>query len=280
MAVALDVAGRGDPLVLVHGLATTRSVWRHAAPLLARRRTVVTLDVPGFGASEPAGPGFELDEVADEVLRGLRAAGVGEPFELVGHSMGAAVALTLAGAAPDSVRSLVLVSPAGLRPLPSLAANGLGVLAAAYVPLRRAASPLAEVSWGRRLLMTGGVVDGAALPPREVRTLLAASSGAKRTRHALRAVAGADLRGLLRELPMPVGGVWGEGDRVIPPGGVATLLALRPGAACEVVAGAGHISMVERPDAFVAALERVLASDRVGRLCQTSPFGERVLQGS
>jgi 3-oxoadipate enol-lactonase len=174
--------------------------------------------------------------------------------------MGGAVALTLAARAPQSVRSLVLVSPAGLRPLPSLVASGLGALAAAYVPVRRAGAPLARVAWGRRLLMAGGVVDGAALAPDEVRTLLTASSGATRTRQALRAVVEADLRGMLRDLPLPVGGVWGEGDRVIPPGGAATVLALRPGARCEVVPGAGHISMVERPEAFVDALERVLAA--------------------
>lgn len=260
-ALALDVTGRGRPLVLVHGLATTRSVWRHAAPLLARRRRVVALDVPGFGASAPAGRGFELDAVAAAVLDGLRRAGVREPFELVGHSMGAAVALTLAGGAPGSVRSLVLVSPAGLRPLPGAVATALGGLAAAYMPLRRAASPLAGAPWGRRVLMIGGVVDGAALPAAEVRTLVAASRGATRTRQALEAVVRADLRDVLRDLPLPVGGLWGEGDRVIPPGGAATVMALRPGAACEVVAGAGHISMVERPREFVAALERVL--DRI-----------------
>jgi pimeloyl-ACP methyl ester carboxylesterase len=260
MALSLDVAGRGRPLVLVHGLATTRSVWRHVVPLLARSRRVVTLDVPGFGASDPAGPGFDLGDVADGVLKGLRAARVREPFELVGHSMGGAVALTLAARAPERVRSLVLVSPAGLRPLHPLAATGLGALAAAYVPVRRAGAPLAQLAWGRRLLMIGGVVDAAALVPEEVRKLLAASGGARRTRQALRTVVEADLRGLLRDLPLPVGGVWGEGDRVIPPGGAATVMALRPGAHCEVIAGAGHISMIEQPEAFVEVLERVLAA--------------------
>ena len=265
------MTGRGEPLVLMHGLATTRSIWRHVAPRLARSHRVVTLDVPGFGASPPTGPGFALDEVADAILGGLRGAGVDEPFALVGHSMGGALALTLAARSPDSVRCLVLVSPAGLRPLPALAAEGLGALAAAYIPLRRAAAPLAAVGWGRRMLMTGGVVDGAALPAAEVRALLAASSEAKRTRQALRAVVEADLRALLRDLPLPVGGIWGEGDRVIPPGGAATVMALRPAATCEVVADAGHISMIERPEAFVEALERVLAA-----IGPSSPSGERV----
>lgn len=261
--LGLDVSGHGDPLVLVHGLATTRSVWRHVVPLLATRRRVVAIDVPGFGGSDPAGPGFDLDQVGDAIAGGLREAGVSEPYDLVGHSMGAAVALTLAANEPSAARALVLVSPAGLRPIPAFAASWIGTLAAAYVPLRRMASPLADMPWGRRLLMTGGVLDGAALAPSEVRLLLAASGGARRTRQALRAVAAADLRALLSELPQPVGGLWGEGDRVIPPGGAATLRELRPGAICEVVADAGHIAMVEQPDSFAAALERVLSALRV-----------------
>jgi 3-oxoadipate enol-lactonase len=174
--------------------------------------------------------------------------------------MGAAVALTLAACEPDAVRSLVLVSPAGLRPIPFVAAAALGLAAELYIPVRRRAAPLAGWSWGRRLLMAGGVGDGAALEPAVVRQLVGASLGARRIGPALSAVASADLRDLLAGLPMPVGAVWGRDDRVIPPGGAQTVRRLRPGAACEVVDGAGHISMVEQPDAFVEALERVLVA--------------------
>ena len=59
--MTVDITGRGDPLVLIHGLATTRSIWRHAAPRLAATRAVVTLDVPGFGAARPVGRGFDLE---------------------------------------------------------------------------------------------------------------------------------------------------------------------------------------------------------------------------
>jgi pimeloyl-ACP methyl ester carboxylesterase len=255
---AVDVAGRGETLVLVHGLATTRAIWRHAAPRLARTRRVVTLDVPGFGAARPAGRGFALEDVAERIRDELRAAAVTEPFDLVGHSMGAAVALTLAALDPAAVRGLVLVSPAGLRPLPFAAGAALGIAAELYIPARRRAAPLAGWSWGRRLLMAGGVRDGAGLEPGVVRELVGASRGARRIGPALTAVVCADLRDVLRELPLPVGALWGRSDRVIPPGGAHTVLALRPDAACEVIDGAGHISMVERPAAFVAALERVL----------------------
>lgn len=258
--MTVDVLGRGDPLVLIHGLATTRTIWRHAAPRLAAGRQVVTLDVPGFGAARPVGRGFDLEVVSDRVAEHLCASGIGEPYDLVGHSMGAAVALTLAALRPAAVRSLVLVSPAGLRPIPLAAAAALGVAAELYIPLRRRAAPLASWSWGRRLLMAGGVVDGAALEPAVVRQLVGASLGARRIGPALSAVASADLRGLLAGLPAPVGAVWGRDDRVIPPGGMQTMRRLRPEAICEVVDGAGHISMVEQPEAFVEALERVLVA--------------------
>ena len=251
---------RDEPIVLIHGLATTRSIWRHAAPRLAATRRVVTLDVPGFGAAAPAGRGFDLDDVARRIAEELRARRVPRPYVLVGHSMGGALALKLAALRPADVRAVVLVSPAGLRPIPFPAAAAMGAAAELYIPLRRRAAGLAGWSWGRRLLMAGGVADGAALAPAVVRELVGASAGARRIGPALSAVASADLRDQLAALPMAVGAVWGSEDRVIPPGGAQTVLRLRPAAVCEIVEGAGHISMVEQPDAFVAALERVLVA--------------------
>jgi pimeloyl-ACP methyl ester carboxylesterase len=108
--------------------------------------------------------------------------------------------------------------------------------------------------------MAGGVADGAALEPAVVRELVAASRGARRIGPALSAVASVDLRGVLAGLPLPVGALWGRDDRVIPPGGLQTVRRLRPDAVCEIVDGAGHISMVERPGAFAKTLQRVVVA--------------------
>ena len=125
-------AGSGDaePLLLIHGLGTSQVIWDAVVPGLARTRRVVTIDLPGFGRSAPAGPGFELGAVADRVARGLAAHGVSGPLDVVGHSLGGAVALTLAVDRPRLVRRLVLVAPAGLhaRTLPRpLIQGALGV---------------------------------------------------------------------------------------------------------------------------------------------------------
>lgn len=245
--------------MLVHGLATTRRIWGRVVPLLQAERRVVAIDVPGFGASPPAGPGFELDEVAAAIDAGLERAGVPRPFDLVGHSMGGAVGLALATRRPESVRALVLAAPAGLQPLPPVAATALGLAGSALVALRRAGAPLAANPWGRRLLLVGGSVDGARFTAEQVRQLVGASGGATRVRAALTAVAATDLREAAATLPMPLGVIRGARDPVFGAAAAAAMAACRPGLAVTTLDDAGHIAMAERPGAFAAALVELLA---------------------
>ncbi len=203
---AVDVLGDGEPLVLLHGLATTRAIWRRAAPLLAdpagrdARRA-------GVRAAPPAGRGFDLDRVADRVIDELRGAVGAEPVELVGHSLGAAVALTLAVRHPAPSAASCSSPPRACArcPSPSPRRRRRGE---ALHPGRRRAAPLAAWGWGRRLLMAGGVVDGAALAP-------ASCASSSATRAARGASAGArhggdaDLRPALAAFAMPVGALWG-----------------------------------------------------------------------
>jgi pimeloyl-ACP methyl ester carboxylesterase len=258
--LAVETHGHGEPLVLVHGLATTRVIWRRVVPALSRRRRVLTLDVPGFGGSEPVGRGFDLDAVAAAIASGVARAGAQRPFDLVGHSMGGALAIVLAARDPAAVRRLILVAPAGLRPMPPRVARLFGAGASTFIPLRRRAAGLADQRWGRRLLMTPGTADPGALPPAEVRAMLDASRGATRIAEALASAASADLRPLLRGLDVPVGALWGDRDRIIPPGGLDTVATQRPDAPIARIPGAGHIPMMETPAAFVAALESVFAA--------------------
>ena len=155
MALAVERVGSGDPLVLVHGVGTTRAVWRHTVPYLAAHRDVVSLDLPGFGDSPPAGPGFPLDEVADAVAS--EAIGSAEaPLDLLGASLGGAVALALAGRRPDLVRSLILLAPAGFAPRPGAIAAPAGLAAAGFMYGRRVlGAPLVGNPLARRALLWG-----------------------------------------------------------------------------------------------------------------------------
>jgi pimeloyl-ACP methyl ester carboxylesterase len=256
--VAIDALGTGEPLVLIHGLATTRQVWDLVVPALSDDRQVVTLDLPGFGQSPPADDGYELDAVAARIAAGLADHGVRAPFDLVGHSLGAGVALTLAGARPELVRRLVLVAPAGFLQLPRLAALAAASAADSMLAVRRALVPLTDLGWGRRVLLGFAAADAASMSPTQARLIVNSSAGARRTARALATIAAADLRPLLSTVPAPLGLIWGERDRTVPARTAETIRAARPDVPLELIERAGHVVMMERPEAFVAALQKLL----------------------
>jgi pimeloyl-ACP methyl ester carboxylesterase len=256
--LSVEEAGSGEPLVLLHGLATTRAIWTPVLPALARERRVVSADLPGFGESAPTGDGFELEAVAARIARGLSARGVPTPFDLVGHSLGAGVAITLAAIRPCAVRRLILVAPAGLSSAPRGGGAALAPLVDPLLAGRRALAALSDLRWGRRLLLGFAVADGAAVPPTQARMMITASTGAKRTAAAIRAITEADLGPVLSRLRVPLGVIWGAADRTVPVRLARVVEEARPDAELVVIERTGHVPMVERPAAFTAALEGLL----------------------
>jgi pimeloyl-ACP methyl ester carboxylesterase len=241
--------------VLLHGVATSRLVWRRVIGPLALRRRVIAVDVPGFGQSAPAGPGFELERVADLLVGGLAL----ERFDLAGHSLGGAVAVATAARHPEAVRTLVLVAPAGLEPRAPRVAAALGAAAERAVYARRALGyQLVARARGRQAMFGATVADAGRLHPEDARLLLDASSGARRVSSGVRRALEADLRDDLAAAPMPVGVIWGTADRVVPYAGLEALRRLRPDAIVETLPATGHIPQIERPVEFTAALERIL----------------------
>ena len=98
----MDRIGEGPPLLWLHGFTQTRSSAARFRSILAERRTILTLDLPGHG--EAAALGGSLVEIAD-----LVAGAVEEPVDLGGYSMGGRVALHVALAHPQTVRRLVVL---------------------------------------------------------------------------------------------------------------------------------------------------------------------------
>jgi pimeloyl-ACP methyl ester carboxylesterase len=128
-----DLPQLNVPIVLVHGLGGSVLDWELLAPLLASKARVIAFDMPGFGRSaapvDKAG-GIEaqvraLAEVIDSE---------GGFAHIIGNSLGALAAAQLAAFAPESVRTLTLLSPAfpdrspRIRHLPmvALASPGIG----------------------------------------------------------------------------------------------------------------------------------------------------------
>ncbi|VCU70777.1 4,5:9,10-diseco-3-hydroxy-5,9, 17-trioxoandrosta-1(10),2-diene-4-oate hydrolase [Pigmentiphaga humi] len=110
------VRGDGRPVVLLHGggPGTSSCDWMDCMAVMPAGLQCYALDFPGFGGSDPLPQGEEYGgpAFAQAAAECLETLGLG-PVTLVGHSMGAAVAATLALQRPDLVGHLVLVSPGG-----------------------------------------------------------------------------------------------------------------------------------------------------------------------
>ncbi len=107
--------GTGVPVLLLHGLASTRRFWDLVAPRLTGS-PVVALDQRGHGDSDaPDGP-YDGETVARDALTALDALGLSRAV-VVGHSWGASTALRLAATAPERVLAVVAVDGGLGRPL-------------------------------------------------------------------------------------------------------------------------------------------------------------------
>jgi pimeloyl-ACP methyl ester carboxylesterase len=92
--IAYDVAGDGPPIVLVHGLTSSRQAWEPVTALLTRDFTCVTMDLRGHGASS-RGPDYSTLSLVGDVRAVVEELALGEPA-VVGHSLGATVAAVYA----------------------------------------------------------------------------------------------------------------------------------------------------------------------------------------
>ena len=232
----------GLPLLLVHGAGGTRLHWPAGVRRLPGRR-VISVDLPGHGGSAPpversiGGMALRLVGMLDAL--GMPRAVVG------GHSMGGAVALTLALDAPGRVAGLLLVGTgARLRVTP-------GILAASADPgrAREVADALAAVSFGAAApaVLREGLVRGAlAQAPGVIRADFTACDAF-------------DALARLGSIRAPARVVVGAEDRLTPPRYAAFLREALPGEGMDLVPGAGHMVAWEAPGVVAAAAETLLA---------------------
>lgn len=136
MSLAWDTWGDGvggSPLVLCHGFSGSTHDFALNIAELASSRAVVAVDHRGHGRSEKLGTlsAYSVDRLADDFVAFLDGS-VGQPIDLLGHSMGGAIALRVTLRRPDLVRSLVLMDTSGwsfLPPDPALARMMAGFIA-------------------------------------------------------------------------------------------------------------------------------------------------------
>lgn len=244
-APSWDVTGPADgpPIVFVHGAMMGRSVWRPQIDALADRYRCITIDLPGHGTLKRSQ--FTLDEAVSSVVRAIDEAGGGRVV-LVGLSLGGYTSMLVAGAHPERVRGLVISGstrePVGLS---RLAFQTYGwVLRLAPEPAVRAVA----LAWFRRRY---GQVLGTAITA----SGHFASGGGRAVVHLARG----RFKERLRAYGGPILVINGSMDLVFRIG-AARFLAGVPGVTSRMISRAGHLSNVDKPEAFTGLVEEFIGS--------------------
>jgi pimeloyl-ACP methyl ester carboxylesterase len=102
------IGGKGSPLVLIHGFPQTWWGWNKMMPLLAKRHTVIAVDLRGAGHSDSPQGGYDKASLAADVHGVMLSLGF-EQYAVCGHDVGAMTALALASTHREAVTHLVIL---------------------------------------------------------------------------------------------------------------------------------------------------------------------------
>lgn len=240
LEIAYERAGRGPPLVFVHGAAEDGRVWRPQRDALADEFTVVAWDEPGAGRSSDVPADFTLADYASCLAMVIEAVGLG-PAHVAGLSWGSTIVQELYRHHPGLVATLILIGAyagwKGSLPADEVAARVEGAR-------RMLGAPAEEFDPTLPGLLAGE-------PRAEFVPLLeqiAADVRAESLKTQLLLMAEADQRDLLPRIAVPTLLIWGELDARSPLSVARQFEESVPDSELVVIPGAGHVCQLERPE--------------------------------
>ena len=246
-AVSVKRAGRGEPLLFLHG-ARGAPRWLPFMAALAERFDLIVPEHPGYGRSEMPEWLDNVGDLAFFYLDFIRALGL-EHVHLVGNSMGGWIAAELAVRSTHDLASLTLVSPAGIH-VKGVPKGDIFLWSPETTTRNLFADPkfaeaalAAPVSEEEQDLMLRNALTTAKLgwQPR---------------------LYDPQLRKWLHRIDVPTLLIWGDSDKIFPPAYGEAYRDLIPGARLEIFERCGHLPHVEQAEKFVRTLTGFVAEAR------------------
>lgn len=249
ISLTIQRSGKGYPLVLIHGLASSMGLWAGLDERQLEGREIISYDLRGHGASERAAGAHTLAKhVAD--LKGLLAALSIQRATFAGLSLGGMIAMELAASKPDMVAGLALLDTTAM--FPQATRDLLFELAssASFNGMPAITDTFMQLSFSPRFMATN---------PKIITTIRKGmlASDAVSIAAAARMVAKIDLRQRLSAIQCPTLVIVGEQDQLTPPTLAEELAAAIKGAQLHVIPESGHASPVEQPQAVTPLLAQL-----------------------
>jgi 3-oxoadipate enol-lactonase len=254
--LALSVVGLGPLVVLLHGIGGHRQHWDDQLPAFGEHFTAAAWDARGYGDSDDYDGPLAFADFSADLLRVLDDFGA-ERAHLVGLSLGGRIARDFALRQPRRVATLVLANTtAGFDTLTPEQVEAF--IRSRRVPLESGRTPRELASELAQNLMSPAAVPGAY--PR-----LLASMAALRKDSYLKTIEAStreDRGARIEAITAPTLVVTSDEDRLYPAALAEDMARRIPGARLAVVRGAGHLSNLEQPEAFNAAVLPFLLEHR------------------
>jgi pimeloyl-ACP methyl ester carboxylesterase len=265
--VAYVDEGRGEVLLLLHGMAGSSQTWRSVIKPLSRQFRVIAPDLPGHGESTKPRSDYSLGAFAALLRDLLDELGVSRAT-IVGHSLGGGVAMQLLYQHPDYAQRLILIGSGGLGPdvgltLRLLSAPGAELIMPIIAPRQVLAAGERVWSWlrkagieaprGEEIWRSYSTFSDAPTRQSFLRTLRSVVD--------YRGQAVSALNRLNTKTELPIMAIWGDRDAMIPVEHAYAAKQARPDIRLEVLADVGHFPQVERPAEVVELIEDFIAAD-------------------
>jgi 3-oxoadipate enol-lactonase len=238
-------------VVLSHALASRAEIWGYQLPLLSRHFRVILYDVRGHGESEASGDSYSLEELANDVVKLLDHLSIARTA-LVGLSLGGMIGQVLALTAPERLSALALCST-GSEANEAMQANfGLRIEAVRLKGMESQVEPTLARWFSPEFLQSAP------------RTTAWVGDLIRRTSPdgfigCCRALQKLNVTERLRQIKVPTLLIPGEKDQGFPPSVSEAMRERIDGSRLEILMGAAHLGIVEKPHEFNEILLPFLA---------------------
>lgn len=252
-AIAVEHAGAGSLVLCLHGIGGNRTNWRAQLRTLSSDFHMAAWDLRGYGESDDYQGPLSFDLIEGDLVRVLDRFGAASAH-FVGLSLGGRISLDFARRRPERVRSLVLADTSATSAAMNSEENIKAFLDLRLRPLREGKTPR-DIAPALTETLIGPEVSA------EARAEITASLCALRTESYAKTLECAvryQTFGPLEKIAQPALVITGEYDRLAPPDVARDLATRLPNARFKQINGAGHLSNIEKPELFSAAVAAFL----------------------